>query len=304
MRTPARFVSVAAILVGVLLGAGPAGAGPSPSADYAAAVTTVQMRSAELEELLAETRDRVAQLEETLRVQGQSESQRFESVEAVNTELAALRGRVEVLEFKFGEVQAALDALEVGNERRLLWSESRLRQVEGLLGVKPPPPPTDADLGIGGGAPAPGGVVAPAPGVPTGAGPTPAPEPVADAVPKDAAGRLDLAIEHMRAGRQVAARAVLKQAIDDNAGAPEMDEIRYRYAETFFNTGDFSKAVTEFQAVITNHPRSDWACWSYFRQGESLEKWGKASQSKSFYQGATEGTCSKSAAAKEARKKL
>ncbi len=303
MRNPARFAFVATVLAGVLLGAGPAGAGSAPSADYAAAVTTVQMRSAELEELLAETRDRVAQLEETLRVQGQSESQRFESVEAVNTELAALRGRVEVLEFKFAEVDAALDALQVSNERRLLWSESRLRQVEGLLGVKPPPPPTDADLGLTGTpvpAPVPGtiGVGTPAPV------PAPAPETTDVPVPKDASGRLDLAIEHMRAGRQVAARAVLKQAIDENAGAPEMDEIRYRYAETFFNTGDFSKAVTEFQSVITNHPKSDWACWSYFRQGESLEKWGKASQSKSFYQGATEGACSKSAAAKEARKKL
>ncbi len=302
MRTPARFAFVATLVVGVLLGAGTADAGSAPSADYAAAVTTVQMRSAELEELLAETRDRVAQLEETLRVQGQSESQRFESVEAVNTELAALRGRVEVLEFKFAEVDAALDAMLVSNERRLLWSESRLRQVEGLLGVKPPPPPTDADLGITGSAalapvPAPGG------SIPV-AGAVPAPESTDAPVPKDASGRLDLAIEHMRAGRQVAARAVLKQAIDENAGAPEMDEIRYRYAETFFNTGDFSKAVTDFQSVITNHPKSDWACWSYFRQGESLEKWGKASQSKSFYQGATEGSCSKSAAAKEARKKL
>ncbi len=80
-----------------------------------------------------------------------------------------------------------------------------------------------------------------------------------------------------------------------------MDEIRYRYAETFANTGEHAQAVPEFQKLIQDFPKSDWACWAYFRQGESFDKLGK--NGKPFYQGATEGACAKSAAAKEARAK-
>lgn len=283
------------LLTLVLAGLGSAWAGSSsPSADYARAVTTVQMRAAELEQLLAETRDRVAQLEEVIRTQGQSEVARADDLGTVREDLTALRGRVEVLEFKLGEIKTAVEGLRISNERRLLHAESRLRQVEGLLGVKPPPPPSDADLGLAS-APAPAPGTAPAPV---------APVPVApgDAIPTDAAGRLDLAVEHMQAGRHLAARAVLGQAIKENAGAPEMAEIRYRFGETFANTGEHAQAVAEYRKVTDEFPKSDWACWSYYRQGESFDRLGKSG--KSFYQGATEGACAKSEAAKEARKKL
>jgi TolA-binding protein len=280
----------------VVLSAGPALAGTSgPTADYAKQVTTVQMRAAELEQLLSDTRDRVSQLEESLRAQGQSEASRASSFDDISGEIAGLRGRIEVLEFKQAELDKSLAALQLSNERRLLHAESRLRQIEGVLGLKPPPPPTDQELGIAStpGAPSPPGTTAPAPDTAV-AAPTD--------VPADAPGRLDAAVENMRNGKQTVARAILKQAIDQNTGAPELDEIRYRYAETYFNTGDYSRAAQEFQAVITNFPKSDWACWAYYRQGESFDKMGK--NGKPFYQGATEGVCSKSNAAKEAKKKL
>jgi TolA-binding protein len=282
------------LLLGVLVAvSAPAGAGSSsPSAEYARAVTTAQMRAAELEQLLAETRDRVSQLEEVIRNQGQSEVDRADDLGTIRDEVTALRGRVEVLEFKLAEVKTAVEAMRIGNERRLLHAEARLRQLESAVGVKPPPPPTDAELGLSSAAPVPG---TPAPA------PTTAPAP-GEVVPKDAAGRLDLAVEHMKAGRHGAARDVLAMAIRENVGASEMDEIRYRYAETFMNTGDYAVAVPEFQKVIQEFPKSAWACWSYYRQGECFDKLGKSG--KVFYQGATEGACVKSDAAKEARKKL
>ncbi len=287
-----RLRSSLPVLVALLTGTAAVAGSSSPSAEYARAVTTAQMRAAELEQLLAETRDRVSQIEEVIRTQGQSETARADDLGAVREEVTALRGRIEVLEFKLTEVKAAAEGLRLSTERRVLHAESRLRQVEGLLGVRPPPPPTDADLGLT--------AVAPVPGTPAPVVPVPAP--AAEGIPADAASRLDLAVEHMQAGRHLAARAVLALAIKENSGASEMDEIRYRYSETFVNTGDHAAAVPEFQKVIVEFPKSSWACWSYYRQGEAMDKLGK--NGRVFYAGATEGACSKSDAAKEARKKL
>nr|MBA2321938.1 tetratricopeptide repeat protein [Deltaproteobacteria bacterium] len=132
--------------------------------------------------------------------------------------------------------------------------------------------------------------------------PAPTPVPGDPALPTTTGAKLDLAVQHMQAGRHVAARAVLKEAIASGAGAPELAELRYRYAETFANTGEHAAAISEFDKVTKEFPRSDWACWSYYRAGESFDKLGKSG--KVFYQGATEGVCAKSDAAKEAKKKL
>jgi TolA-binding protein len=96
----------------------------------------------------------------------------------------------------------------------------------------------------------------------------------------------------------------LPAAIEQHVGATEMDEIRYRYAETFFNEGDWRASISEFNKVINNHPSSQWKCWAFYRQGEAFEKMGQAEGAKAFYKGATDGTCKSSEAAKEAKKKL
>jgi TolA-binding protein len=187
----------------------------------------------------------------------------------------------------------------------------RLAQIEKFLSLKPPPPPSDKDLGITSapapapGTPAPGGTGTPpppAPGTPAPAGGTSSDAPTD--VPDTAAGKLAAAAEQMSAGRQTVARAILAVAIQQNVGAPEMDEIRYRYAETFFNEGDWRGAITEFNKVINNHPTSPWKCWAFYRQGEAFEAMGQGEGAKAFYKGATEGTCKSSDAAKEAKKKL
>lgn len=291
---------VAALLLGVAAPAARAG-GSAVSAEYARQVSTAQIRLAQLEALLVESELRIEQLEDVIRQQGKSEADRLENLDQVNAEVTRLRGAIEVLQFESAELKRVVADQQISLERRQLHDEMRLAQIEKFLGIKPPPPPTDADLGLASGTdgatPAPAPAPEPAPGTDT--------EEVDPAtIPETAAGKLELAVQHMEAGRQGVARAVLKAAIDQNVGAPEMDEIRYRYAETFFNEEEWRAAITEFNKVINNHPNSPWKCWSYLRQGESFEKLGKAEGARSFFTGATEGSCKNSDAAKEAKKKL
>lgn len=272
--------------------------GSAVTAEYARQVSTAQIRLAQLEALLVESELRIEQLEDVIRQQGKSEADRLENLDQVNAEVTRLRGAIEVLQFEGAELKRVVADQQVAIERRQLHDEMRLAQIEKFLGIKPPPPPTDADLGLAatdGGSP-----------------PVPAPAPTEGApeevdpgtIPETASGKLELAVQHMEAGRQGVARAVLKAAIEQNVGATEMDEIRYRYAETFFNQEEWRAAITEFNKVINNHPSSPWKCWSYLRQGEAFEKLGKAEGARSFFTGATEGSCKSSDAAKEAKKKL
>lgn len=280
----------------------PASAGSAATAEYARQVSTAQVRMAMLESLLAQSELRIKQLEEVIQQQGKSNQARLENLDQVNVEVVRLRGGIEVLQFEVAELKRAVSEQQIAGERRQLHAEMRLAQVEKFLSLKPPPPPSDADLGIT--APAPGStppVPVPAPGT---AGTATDPTAVPTDVPETAAAKLELAASHMAAGRQTVARAILKAAIDQNTGAPEMDEIRYRYAETYFNESDWRPAISEFNKVINNHPNSPWKCWSFYRQGEAFEKMGQVEGAKAFYKGATEGTCKSSDAGKEAKKKL
>jgi TolA-binding protein len=269
------------------------------SSDYARQVSTVSLRMAELEQLLVDGEQRIEQLEEVIRLQGKSEASRLENLDEVNTEVARLRGEIEVLTFRLGEIESAVEKDQISRERRLLHTESRLRQLEKFLGVTPPPPPTDVELGL------------------VGDGSQESPEDMAsDAVPGDevpaeeslevpdtAIGKLDLAAEHMRAGRQGVARAVLQKAIDDHGSAEEIAEIRYRFAETYINDQDWRNAILQFQKVIDNHPDSDWTCWAHLRQGEAMESLQGPQHARPFYAGASQGKCKNSEAAKAAKKK-
>jgi TolA-binding protein len=285
----------------------PAFAAPSATAEYARQVSTAQVRLAQLEALLVESELRIEQLEEVIREQGKASADRLENLDEVNAEVVRLRGAIEVLQFEVAEVKRAVSDQQIASERRQLHAEMRLAQIEKLLSLKPPPPPTNADLGLSGTTPPkPGpGAPAPAPGSPSPGNPAPgAPaEPPPD-MPNTPAGKLEQAASQMAAGRQTVARAILKAAIEAHPNAAEMDEIRYRYAETFFNDSDWRGAISEFNKVINNHPNSPWKCWAFFRQGEAFERMGQLEGAKAFYKGATEGTCKSSDAGKEAKKKL
>jgi TolA-binding protein len=279
----------------VALGGPSAWAGSQATADYARQVSTAQVRLAQLEALLVESQLRIEQLEEVIRQQGKNEAEKLQNFDQVNAEVTRLRGAIEVLQFDATELKRMMKEQQIEGEKRLLYSEMRLAQIEKMLSLKPPPPPTDADLGLTG-SPAP----APAPGTP----PAPAPDVGSEPVPETAAGKLELAAKHMAEGRNPVARAILKAAIDQHVGAPEMDEVRYRYAETFFNEQDWKQAISRFNDVINNHPNSSWKCWSFFRQGEAFEAMGKAEGAAAFYKGATEGSCKSSEAARKAKEKL
>jgi TolA-binding protein len=136
------------------------------------------------------------------------------------------------------------------------------------------------------------------------AAPSFVPDVGAEPMPDTASGKLELAAKHMAEGRNPVARAILKAAIDQHVGAPEMDEIRYRYAETFFNEQDWKQAISRFNDVINNHPNSSWKCWSFFRQGEAFEALGKPDGAAAFYHGATEGFCGSTVAGRKAKEKL
>jgi len=276
-----------------------AGPNSGASSDYARQVSTVSLRMAELEQLLVDGEQRIEQLEEVIRLQGKSEASRLENLDQVNAEVARLRGEIEVLTFRLGELESAVEKDQISRERRLLHTESRLRQLETFLGVTPPPPPTDVELGLV----ADGSAEAPGLEGSESTSDDEAPDEADVEVPETASGKLDLAAEHMRAGRQGVARAVLQKAIDDHGGAEEIAEIRYRYAETYINDEDWRNAILQFQKVIDNHPDSDWKCWAHLRQGEAMESLQGLQQARAFYAGATQGKCKNSEAAKAAKKK-
>jgi len=277
------------------LGLAPAAvAAPNPTSEMARQVSTAQLRVAEVESQLVEAEVQIDQLQEWVSHQGQSQADRLENLDQVNAEVARLRGAIEVMQFELAQVRQAVEEQQLGSEKRQLHDELRLAKIEEFLGVSPPPPPTDEDLGL---APGEGSTGA------DGEGDEESTEPPPD-VPDDANGKLELAVEHMAAGRQGVARAILKGAIAAHVGSKEMPEIRYRLAETYFNDESWAAAVSEFNKVINNHPSSEWACWSYYRQGEAFELLGKRDGAKAFYAGATEGACRGSDAAAKAKEKL
>ncbi len=289
------------ILVFALALSGPALAGPNSGAtsDYARQVSTVSLRMAELEQLLVKAEQRVGQLEEVIRLQGKSEASRMDNLDEVNTEVARLRGEIEVLTFRLDEITETVEADQLSRERRMLHAEARVRQLEKFLGVTPPPPPTDAEMGLSG-----DGIQTPGDSVPDDPAST---DPVDDPgveIPDTAVGKLDIAAENMKEGRQAVARAILKRAVEEHVGAEEMPEIRYRYAETYINEEDWRNAILQFQKVIDNHPDSDWKCWAHLRQGEAMESLQGLQQARAFYAGATQGKCKNSEASKAAKKKL
>ena len=281
----------------------PAHAGSAVNAEYARQVSAAQIRLAQLEALLVESELRIEQLEEVIRQQGRTEADRLENLDQVNTEVTRLRGSIEVLQFQATEMKRVLDDQTLSSDRRQLHAEMRLAQIEKLLSIKPPPPPTDAELGVTAAAAGAAGAAAGVAGATAADGASPTDVEVGE-IPEGAANKLELAISHMEAGRQSVARAILKAAIEQDAGAPEMDEIRYRYAETFFNEEDWRTSISEFNKVTNNHPNSPWKCWAFYRMGEAFEHLGQNEGAKAFFKGASEDNCKSSDAAKEAKKKL
>ncbi len=263
------------------------------TAEYARQVTTANLRVAQLEQQLVHAETRIEQLEEFVRAQGRSQATKMENLDQVNAEVTRLRGLLEVLQYEVEQLRQNGASQQVEQERRQLHDERRLAKLEAFLGVQPPPPPTDEELGLTTEQPEAEGEPAEQEGEP----------PDTTEVPPTAAGKLALAKEHMEAGRQRVARAILQRALEAHPDAPERDEIAYRLAETYFEEKAYSKAALAFKRVLDDAPRSPWASWAMLRQGDCFQGLGQADNARLFYDGVIQ-RFPRSDAAKEAEARL
>jgi TolA-binding protein len=229
-------------------------------ASQEAHVTVVSTRQAILEQTLLEHEKMILQMQDAVRARGRNSAEALENIEQVAERIRFIQGALEEMRFELDDLKAATDAYQKQQEARQLHDELRLRQLERSLGLTPPPRPV-----IDGAVSGTGTVVGE-----EGAGEdTDTPEP-AEALPDSARGKLDLAVEHMKAGKQGLARFMLQMAIEEHAGDPLLPEIRYRMGETWFNEQEYAKAALAFNEVVDNHQKSRWVPWAIMRQGESF----------------------------------
>ena len=262
------------------------------TAAQTAAYTVVQTRQGQMEEQVLELAKQVKQVQDALRARGRNEAEALENIEQVAESIRALQGSAEELRFELDDLKAAMDAYQKQQEVRQLHDEQRLRQIERSLGLTAPPRP------VLDGTEQPGVDDTDAP-VTDGGGDTDEVEPPAE-LPGTAREKLDLAIEHMKAGRQGVARYVLEKGVKEHKRDPLAAEMRYRIAETWFNEGNYAKAASAFQEVLNNHRRSTWVPWAMLRQGESFKELGMKDEALFFLED-LERAHPKSEAANEAR---
>jgi TolA-binding protein len=264
------------------------------SAEYSRQVSAASVRVAQAEEGLAAAEDRIFQLESVIREQGLTQASRLENIDQVNAEVVRLRGMLEVLQFQVDGLRAEQETYLIDQERRQLYDEARLNQLEAFLGIDSPDRPTivgeETAVSVPGDE---SSSVFDAPDEPE----------ALEEVPADAAGKLQLAAQHMEEGRQAVARAILERAIDDHPSDPMLDEIRYRIGETWFNEENWGDAILAFGKVTLHHPDSGWAPWAMLRQGEGFEARGQADGARIYYEGLI-NNYPRSDAAKDARTRL
>ena len=114
---------------------------------------------------------------------------------------------------------------------------------------------------------------------------------------------MKLAKEHLVAGREEAAEAVLNRILKEFPRSEYEPEVRYRLAEAAFNSKNYPESARRFQDVLNRHPSSPFASWSLLRQGECFEAMGQQDNAAIFYNDVI-SEYPKSKAAKEAKQKL
>lgn len=243
---------------------------------------------------------RTSQLEELTRTRGQDEIMAMESLEELRSEVARIRGDVEVLGHDYSVTSESFSALGEDAAFRLAWLEDRAAQLEENLGVNPPPPPEiESPAAV---APEGGEAGAESAG---GDGAAEAAQPEDDGAEgvSDPDRLIDLAEQHLAAGRERPAEAVLNRFLELHPDHARVPEALYRRAEAAFNEEDYSGAVLRFQEVIDGHKDSPWSAWAMLRQGECFEAQDQPENARLFYEDVVR-LWPKSKAAKEARKKL
>jgi tol-pal system protein YbgF len=262
--------------------------GQSATEQYKRELSKQGTRVANLEGQFDRMDDRVSELQELTRARGQEEIMRMESLDQVRQEVARMRGDFEVLQHDYSQKSADGVARDEDYSFRVAWLEARAEQLEKSLGVKTPPAPKPLALATAGEG---------------GAG---AVEPEVPAVPEgvtEPAALMKLAEEHLAAGREKAAEAVLNRFLELHPKDERAAEAHYRRAEAAFNAQDFPSAVLRFQMVIDNYKNSTWAPWAMLRQGECFESQGQKDNARLFYEDVVR-LWPKSKAAKEAKTKM
>ncbi len=270
--------------------------GRSASEIYRRELALQGARVGNLEDQFDKLDARVSQLEELNRARGQEEILKMQTLDQVRQEVARLRGEVEVLRHDFDTARQDGTARAEDAAYRLQWLEARADQLEAALGLEAPPPPERevAEAADDTGQPAAAGE--------DGAGQGDGAEESAQAV-TDPDEMIALAEQHLAAGREKAAIAVLDRFLKLHPDHPRVPEALYRRAEAEFNQGNYSAAVLRFQDVIDRNEKSPWAAWAMLRQGECFDEQGKKDEARLFYEDVAR-KYPKSKAAREARQKL
>jgi len=276
-----------------------------------------------VEQQFVQVEARVNQLEDHSRSRGQQKILQMETLEELRTEMARLRGELEVLSHNSGQGEKSIRGRVDDAQFRVLWLESRADQLERSLGMKTPAPPampaepveeqsTWTDKSEGSSAPAADAVVAdPAPPVPVSAPEEPAPAaepapetPAPEAEPAlDPDTLLDTAKTQIKQSNYVGALTMLSRFLEAFPTHARSDEAAYRRAEATMKSGDPQQAVLYFQEVIDQFKGSPFAPWAMLRQGECFEEQGQTENAKVFF-GEVLRIYPKSRAAKAAKKNL
>lgn len=266
-----------------------------------------------------EVEQRISKIENVTRARGQDEILKLESLDQVRVEVANMRGEMERMQFQMGQMNDTVKSQQEDAQFRLDWLEQRAVQIENALGVVAPQPGEVVSVNP----------VDPSINQPPSLGPD---DQIIDADSQNesasdtnegteqpkrstattnettesavtAESLLQLAKDHLVAGREAAAEAVLNRILTEFPRSSIEPEVRYRLAEAAFNSKQYAESARRFQDVLNRFPTSSFASWSLLRQGECFEAMGQKENAEIFYNDVI-AEYPKSKAAKEAKTKL
>lgn len=243
--------------------------GQSATSAYERELALQATYSQALESEAERVRLRVDQLEEINRYRGQQEAEKLENLDQVQDELQRLRGILEEEQFKAQQAADDRLALDEDTAFRIEYLELRVSTLERSLGLEAPQPP-DQGSGV---VVDPGGEVQLLPDPPV--------EVELGASPAELIKRAEEALAKDQPG---VARALLTRMLKESPSDPLAAKARYRLAESWFNEGQYQRAILAFEEVVSKHPKTDWAPWAMVRQGECFEKLGQEEEARLFWQ--------------------
>jgi tol-pal system protein YbgF len=296
-RTPALLCLLS--LLGLLSGCVLDRTGQSATEEYKKQMRMHGARIDNLEKQVDKMDAKLAELDALTQSRGEQEVLRMDTMEQLRGEVARLRGETDAMKFTTERATADEQKRLEDAAFRLEWLDLRAAQLERTLGVKAPPPPTrdaTASKDPAGAAKDPASKD-PAPKDPAAKDPGAAPE------VKDPAELVKLANDHIKAGRNEAAEAVLNRMLKENPTHEKAAEARYRLGEVAYNSKNYPLAVLRFQEVIDSHKKTKWAPWAMLRQGEAFAAQGQKDNAELFYEELVK-KWPDSDAAKEAKEKL